>query len=96
MSLLSIALHQAQLGTWWNEPTMPWKSNQKKRAKSADRRVELLDILKRAKKPMFVSDLAAANDCTIQSIRSISRDLVDSGKLARIERDGKVMLEYLP
>jgi len=91
---LSQSLHQITLGTWWNDPQQPWKSNRKRLNEIAEQREIFIATMNRKRKPVTLEQLAKEFDCTVAKIRGWAGPFVESGQLVRgVNEDKKVTLE---
>lgn len=82
-SLVAFGLSQIQRGTWWHEPSEPWRSNTAARRRSEENRQGLLRILSAAGQPIPLKQLADAAGLTISSVKNIMRPVIDAGRARR-------------
>lgn len=94
-SLVAFGLSQIQRGTWWFDPSEPWRSNTAARKRSEENRQGLLRILKAAGQPMPLKHLADAAGLTIASVRNIMRPAIDAGQVRRETIHGIIHLELV-
>lgn len=72
MSLVSHALAQVELGTWWNEPTMPAKPSKKQVQQAVeDNRTALLNTIRATGRPMSIEECAEATGLTVSTVGNL-------------------------
>jgi len=92
-SLVAFGLDQIQRGTWWNEPTEPWRSNIAARQRSEEHRQCLLRLLRIAGEPVAIKDLADRAGMTIHSVRNLLKPALEAGSAQRRVINGTICYE---
>ena len=94
-SLTAFGLSQIQRGTWWFEPSEPWRSNTAARKRSDENRRGLLQILRAAGKPIPIKQLAEMAGLALMSVRNLMAPAIASGQVRREVIDGITHLEIV-
>lgn len=94
-SLTAFGLSQIQRGTWWFDPSEPWRSNTAARKRSDEHRSTLLRIIRAAGKPVPIKQLADMADLSLMSVRNLIKPLIDEGLISREVIHGIVHLESI-
>jgi hypothetical protein len=89
-SLVAHGLDQIQRGTWWNEPTEPWRSNIGQRAKNARAKEETVATVRAQGRPVSIAWIAEHYGISAFAARNKVRPVVQDGRLARLVIDGAV------
>ena len=92
---LALALDQVQRGTWWNEPSEPWRSNTAARKRSEEDRQALLRILRAAGQPIPIKQLADMAELALMSVRNLMAPAIASGQVRREVIHGIIHLELV-
>ena len=93
MSLVSHALAQVELGTWWNEPSEPWRANAAARRRSEEHRQCLLHIIRSSSEPIGIKEASDRTGLSIASVRNLLKPALETGQIRRVTIDGIVHLE---
>lgn len=94
-SLTAFGLSQIQRGTWWFDPSEPWRSNTAARKRSEEDRQALLRILRAAGQPIPTKQLADMAGLALMSVRNLIKPLIDEGLISREVIHGIVHLESI-
>lgn len=90
---LAIAIDQVQRGTWWNEPSEPWRANAAARRRSEEHRQCLLHIIRSSSEPIGIKEASDRTGLSIASVRNLLKPAMESGIIRRVTIDGIVHLE---
>lgn len=94
-SLLTHGIEQVQRGTWWFDPSEPWRNNTAARKRSDEHRSTPLRIIRAAGKPVPIKQLADMADLSLMSVRNLIKPLIDEGLISREVIHGIVHLESI-
>ena len=94
-SLTAFGLSQIQRGTWWYEPSEPWRVNTAARKRSDENRRGLLRILHAASQPNPIKQLAETAGLSIMSVRNLMAPAIASGQVRREVIHGIVHMESI-
>ena len=82
-SLTAFGLSQIQRGTWWFEPTEPFRRNTAARKRSDENRRGLLRILHANSQPIPIKQLAETAGLSLMSVRNLMAPAIASGQVRR-------------
>lgn len=94
-SLVAFGLSQIQRGTWWFDPSEPWRSNTAARKRSEEDRQALLRILRAAGQPIPTKQLADMAGLALMSVRNLMAPAIASGQVRREIIHGIIHLEHV-
>ena len=92
-SLVALGLSQIQRGTWWHEPSEPWKSNTAARKRSEENRKCLMNVIRMAGGPVPMKQVAEAAGLSLFSVRNLIKPAIEAGTVIRREIGGVIHLE---
>lgn len=94
-SLTAFGLSQIQRGTWWFDPSEPWRNNTAARKRSDENRRGLLRILRAAGQPIPMKQLADMAGLALMSVRNLMAPAIASGQVRREVIHGIIHLELV-
>lgn len=94
-SLTAFGLSQIQRGTWWFDPSEPWRGNTAARKRSDENRRGLLRILRAAGQPIPIKQLADMSGLALMSVRNLMAPAIASGQVRREVIHGIIHLELV-
>lgn len=94
-SLTAFGLSQIQRGTWWFDPSEPWRSNTAARKRSEEDRQAMLRILRAAGQPIPIKQLAETAGLALMSVRNLMAPAIASGQVRREVIHGIIHLELV-
>lgn len=94
-SLVAFGLSQIQRGTWWFDPSEPWRNNTAARKRSDENRRGLLRILHAAGQPIPIKQLAETAGLALMSVRNLMAPAIASGQVRREVIHGIIHLELV-
>lgn len=90
---LALALDQVQRGTWWNEPSEPWRANAAARRRSEEHRQCLLRMIQSSPEPVGIKEASDRTGLSIASIRNLLKPALEAKQIQRVTIGGVVHLE---
>ena len=94
-SLTAFGLSQIQRGTWWFDPSEPWRSNTAARKRSEEDRQAMLRILRAAGQPIPIKQLSDMAGLALMSVRNLMAPAIAAGQVRREVIHGIIHLELV-